>query len=175
MPEHLTAPLAEPGVGATGPKLYFENDLIQHAGLIYGSGTITHSYYKMAANKRGAHGDLWGNHEVSALTGAAFAVRRVVFEDVGGFSEQFPVNYNDVDLSLKIRRSGLRLVWLHGVVMYHFESVSRSNTVQAWEKELICRRWGDYREVPERYTSRVHGKARAGRRRERDGELSDGG
>ena len=175
VPEHLTAPLAEPGVGATGPKLYFENDLIQHAGLIYGSGTITHSYYKMAANKRGAHGDLWGNHEVSALTGAAFAVRRVVFEDVGGFSEHFPVNYNDVDLSLKIRRSGLRLVWLHGVVMYHFESVSRSNTVQAWEKELICRRWGDYREVPERYTSRVHGKARAGRRREREGELSDGG
>ena len=46
VPEHLTAPLAEPGVGATGPKLYFEQDLIQHAGLVYGSGTITHSYYK---------------------------------------------------------------------------------------------------------------------------------
>jgi GT2 family glycosyltransferase len=167
IPEHLTAPLAEPGVGATGPKLYFEQDLIQHAGLVYGSGTITHSYYKMAATKLGAYGDLWTNREVSALTGAAFAVRRGVFEEVGGFSELFPVNYNDVDLSLKIRRTGRRLVWLADVVLYHFESVSRSNTVHDWEKELICRRWGDYKEVPERYSTNVHAVVRAGERRER--------
>lgn len=165
IPEHLTAPLAEPGVGATGPKLYFEEDLIQHAGLVYGSGTITHSYYKMAATKLGAYGDLWSNREVSALTGAAFAVRREVFQEVGGFSEPFPVNYNDVDLSLKIRRTGRRLVWLHGVVLYHFESVSRSNAVRDWEKELVCRRWGDYKEVPERYSTNVHAVVRASERR----------
>jgi GT2 family glycosyltransferase len=170
VPEHLTAPLAEPGVGATGPKLYFEEDLIQHAGLVYGSGTITHSYYKMAATKLGAYGDLWSNREVSALTGAAFAVRREVFEEVGGFSELFPVNYNDVDLSLKIRRTGRRLVWLHDVVLYHFESVSRSNAVHDWEKELICRRWGDYKEVPERYSTNVHAVVRASERRRQRSE-----
>jgi GT2 family glycosyltransferase len=170
VPEHLTAPLAEPGVGATGPKLYFEEDLIQHAGLVYGSGTITHSYYKMAATKLGAYGDLWSNREVSALTGAAFAVRREVFEEVGGFSELLPVNYNDVDLSLKIRRTGRRLVWLHGVVLYHFESVSRSNVVRDWEKELVCRRWGDYKQVPERYSTNVHAVVRASERRRQRAE-----
>jgi GT2 family glycosyltransferase len=164
IPEHLTAPLGEPGVGATGPKLYFEQDVIQHAGLVYGSGTITHSYYKMAATKLGAYGDLWSNREVSALTGAAFATRRDVFEEVGGFSELFPVNYNDVDLSLKIRRTGRRLVWLHDVVLYHFESMSRSNAVHDWEKELICRRWGDYNEVAERYSTNVHAVVRASER-----------
>jgi O-antigen biosynthesis protein len=161
VPEHLTAPLAEPGVGATGPKLYFEDDTIQHAGLVYGSGTITHSYYRMAGTKLGAYGDLWSNREVSALTGAAFAVRRAVFEEVGGFSELFPVNYNDVDLSLKVRHAGLRLVWLHDVVLYHFESVSRDNAVHDWEKELICKRWGDYKEVPERYSTNVHSVVKA--------------
>jgi O-antigen biosynthesis protein len=169
VPEHLTAPLAEEGVGATGPKLYFEDDRIQHAGLVYGSGTITHSYYRMSATKLGAYGDLWSNREVSALTGAAFAVRREVFEEVGGFSELFPVNYNDVDLSLKIRRSGRRLVWLHDVVLYHFESVSRDNAVHEWEKELICRRWGDYREVPERYSTNVHAVVKASERLRRQG------
>jgi GT2 family glycosyltransferase len=164
VPEHLTAPLAEPGVGATGPKLHFEEGLIQHAGLVYGSGTIAHSYYKQDAAKLGRYGELWSNREVSALTGAAFAVRREVFEEVGGFCELFPVNYNDVDLSLKIRRTGRRLVWLHGVVLYHFESVSRSNAVRDWEKELICRRWGDYKEVPERYSTNVHSVVRAGQR-----------
>ena len=108
-----------------------------------------------------SYGDLWSNREVSALTGAALAVRREVFEEVGGFSELFPVNYNDVDLSLKIRRTGRRLLWLHGVLLYHFESISRSNAVHDWEKELICRRWGDYREVPERYTSNVRAVVRA--------------
>ncbi len=169
VPEHLTAPLAEPGVGATGPKLYFEHDLIQHAGLVYGSGTIAHSYYKMAATELG-YRDLWINREVSALTGAAFAVRRGVFEEVGGFSELFPVNYNDVDLSLKIRRTGRRLVWLADVELYHFESVSRSNAVQDWEKELICRRWGNYKEVPERYSTNLHAVVRASERRERRSE-----
>ena len=164
VPEHLTAPLREPGVGATGAKLYFEDDTVQHAGLVYGSGTITHSYYKMAATKLGSYGDLWGNREVSALTGAAFAVRREVFEEVGGFSELLPVNYNDVDLSLKIRRSGRRLVWLHDVVLYHFESISRDNTVHDWEKELICSRWGDYREVPEAYSTNVFSLVRADER-----------
>ena len=48
--EHLIAPLREPGVGATGPKLLFEGSRIQHAGLVYGSGTITHSYYRVAAS-----------------------------------------------------------------------------------------------------------------------------
>lgn len=171
IPEHLTAPLREPGVGATGPKLYFEDDTIQHAGLVYGSGTIAHTYYRMSATKLGAYGDLWGNREVSALTGAAFAIRREVFEDVGGFSELFPVNYNDVDLSLKVRHAGHRLVWLHDVVLYHFESVSRDNTVHDWEKELICRRWGDYREVPERFSTNVHSVVRASERLRR--QLSD--
>jgi O-antigen biosynthesis protein len=165
VPEQLTAPLAEPGIGATGPKLYFENDLVQHAGLVYGSGTITHSHYRAKPTALGAYGDLWSNREVSALTGAAFAVRRDAFEEVGGFSELFPVNYNDVDLSLKIRRTGRRLVWLHGVMLYHFESVSRDNAVHDWEKELICRRWGNYHEVPERLSSNVYGVVRAHERR----------
>jgi GT2 family glycosyltransferase len=167
IPEQLTAPLAEPGVGATGAKLLFEDGTIQHAGLVYGNGTITHSYYRMAGTKLGAYGDLFSNREVTALTGACLALRRDVFEDVGGFSELFPVNYNDVDLSLKIRRTGRRLVWLHGVVLHHFESVSRDNAVHDWEKELICRRWGDYRRVEERFSTNVHAVVRSARRRNR--------
>lgn len=164
VPEHLTAPLREDGVGATGPKLHFEDGTVQHAGLIYGNGTIAHSYYRAPGDSLGAYAELWTNREVSALTGAAFAVRRDVFEEVGGFCELFPVNYNDVDLSLKVRRTGRRLVWVHDVVLYHFESVSRSNTVHDWEKELICRRWGDYREVAERYTTNVHAAVRRSQR-----------
>jgi GT2 family glycosyltransferase len=154
--EHLIAPLREPGVGATGPKLLFEGSRIQHAGLVYGNGTITHSYYRAPhPHTMGAYGELWINREVTALTGACIAVRRSVFNEVGGFAEQLPVNYNDVDFCLKLRFAGHRLVWLHDVLLYHFESISRSNQVFPWERKFIIERWGDYLEVEERYSTNV--------------------
>jgi GT2 family glycosyltransferase len=154
--EHLIAPLDEPGVGATGPKLIFEGSRIQHAGLVYGSGTITHSYYRAPHPELlGAYGELWVNREVTALTGACIAVRREVFEEVGGFAEQLPVNYNDVDFCLKVGRTGRRLLWLHDVLLYHFESISRSSEVQPWEKRFIIDRWGDYTSVEERFSVNV--------------------
>lgn len=154
--EDLIAPLREDGVGATGAKLLFEGSRIQHAGLVYGSGTITHSYYRASHPwTMGAYGELWVNREVTALTGACVAVRREVFDAVGGFTEALPVNYNDVDFSLKIRRLGLRLLWLHAVELFHFESISRNNAVREWEKDLITSRWGDYDVVRERYSTNV--------------------
>ncbi len=154
--EHLIAPLREPGVGATGPKLLFEGSRVQHAGLVYGSGTITHSYYRAAHPQvLGAYGELWMNREVTALTGACIAVRRSTFEEVGGFAEGLPVNYNDVDFCLKLGHAGHRLVWVHDVLLYHFESITRSNEVRPWEKRFITERWGDYLEVEERYSTNV--------------------
>jgi GT2 family glycosyltransferase len=154
--EQLIAPLSEPGVGATGAKLLFESSRVQHAGLVYGSGTITHKYYKESHPfADGSYGELWMNHEVSALTGACLAVRREVFDEVGGFCEALPLNYNDVDISLKIRRAGHRLLWLHDVVLFHFESISRSSDVDDWEMDYMCARWGDYREVRESYSNGV--------------------
>jgi GT2 family glycosyltransferase len=154
--EQLIAPLREPGVGATGAKLLFESSRIQHAGLVFGSGTVTHSYYRAShPSSLGAYGELWVNREVTALTGACIAVTRAVFETVGGFTESLPVNYNDVDFSHKVRRAGLRLLWLHDVVLFHFESISRSITVHPWEKKLLTDRWGDYTVVRERYSNNV--------------------
>ncbi len=154
--ESLIAPLSEPGVGATGPKLLFEGSRIQHAGVSYGSGSIAHQYYREAhPASSGYYGELWINREVSILTGACLAVRREVFDDVGGFYEGLSVNFNDVDFSQKIRSLGLRLIWLHDILLYHFESISRSTHVYAWEKQLINERWGDYEVVRERYTNGV--------------------
>lgn len=153
--EQLIAPLREPGVGMTGPKLLFEDLHIQHAGVSYGSGTIAHMYHHAGPHAYGHHGELFMNREVTALTGACVAVRRSVFEEVGGFSEAFPMNYNDVDFSLKVGRLGLRRVWLARCVLFHFESVTRSNVVHDEEKKRIVRRWGNYLVVPERYSSNV--------------------
>ncbi|KAA1379744.1 glycosyltransferase family 2 protein [Aeromicrobium fastidiosum] len=146
----LIAPLSEAGVGMTGAKLLFESNRVQHAGVEYGSGSIYHTLYKQL-HVDVKNPELLMNREVSALTGACVALRRDVFTAVGGFTEELPVNFNDVDFSLKIRREGLRLVWLWDVVLWHFESITRSPTVHAFEKEFIVNRWGQYRTQRERY------------------------
>jgi GT2 family glycosyltransferase len=152
--ESLIAPLKEPDVGATGARLLFEDGRIQHAGVIYGSGTITHHYYRANRESLGNHGELVMNREASALTGACLAMRREVFEEAGGFTERLPGNYNDVDLCLKLRHLGYRLVWMHDVTLYHFESITRERAIQPFETKLMDRRWGKYVDVEERYINR---------------------
>jgi GT2 family glycosyltransferase len=152
--ENLLAPLREDGVGLTGPKLLFENGLIQHAGVIYGSGLMRHTYYKQP-NNNGAYGELSINRESSALTGACLAVRREVYEEAGGFNENLPINYNDIDFCLKVRRSGRRLIWLHDVVLTHFESITRERGAKQWELDALWQRWNTVSRVSEGFSNTV--------------------
>lgn len=146
----LIAPLAEPGVGMTGPKLLFESQRIQHAGVASGPHGLGHSHYKaLAGGPRRT--ELSINREVSALTGACIAIKADLFHQVGGFSESLPVNYNDVDLSFKVRREGYWLVWLWDTVLWHFESISRSPVVHQFERDFMAERWGATKTRVERY------------------------
>jgi GT2 family glycosyltransferase len=150
--EHLLAPLREPTVGMTGPKLLYENGRIQHAGVIYGAGMVAHNYYHQP-DDGGAYGELTINREAAALTGACIAVRRDVFEEVGGFTETLPVNYNDVDFCFKVRGLGLRLLWQHDVVLYHFESITRQPGASLHEIDALRARWGNFVLGSERYSN----------------------
>lgn len=152
----LIAPLREPDVGAVGAKLLFENGTIQHAGVTYGSAPLhSHAYYQEPGDAPGRYGELWINREATAVTGACVAVRREVYDEVGGFTELLPVNYNDVDFSLKVRFKGYRVLWLHDVVLHHFESLTREAHVEQWEMQFLNDRWGHRRVVRERFSNGV--------------------
>jgi cellulose synthase/poly-beta-1,6-N-acetylglucosamine synthase-like glycosyltransferase len=129
-------------VGATGAKLLYPDDTIQHAGVVTTFGGPAHALRGRRDDGALLHGALAVNREVTALTGACLALRRETWEDVGGFSETLPVNYNDTDLCLKIARSGQRILWLANVRAYHFESKSRNASVETWEWDRFRARWG---------------------------------
>jgi GT2 family glycosyltransferase len=63
-----------------------------------------------------------GNY--SAVTGACLMSRRDVFTEVGGFDERFPIDFNDVDYCLRLRRAGYRVVFTPFAQLYHHESAS---------------------------------------------------
>ncbi|MCL2422459.1 MAG: glycosyltransferase [Micrococcales bacterium] len=138
----LVAPLAEEGVGATGGRLLYADGTVQHAGHIYAQGSWTHAALKAEADDPGPFCAFELSRECSGLTAACLATTRQVMEQVGGFCEELPSNFNDVDLSYKILSEGYRMVWISGTTLYHFESVTRDPEVKQWEIDLVFNRWG---------------------------------
>lgn len=139
--ENLCAPLRESSVGMTGARLMYSDGRIQHAGVLLTPTYYEHAYVGFLDSEAGFFRDLQLDHETSALTAACVAVRREVFDEVGGFNTALPSNFNDVDFSLKVRSKGYRLVWLAEVRATHFESLTRDNTVTARETQAIEDRW----------------------------------
>lgn len=114
-------------VGAVGAKLLYPNDTIQHAGVVVGpAGVAAHVHRGDPLSEYGYIGRTMLSHEVTAVTAALMLVRRTVFEEVGGFDEEaLKVAFNDVDLCLKIRRAGYRIIFSAETIAYHHESLSR--------------------------------------------------
>ena len=63
----------------------------------------------------------------SALTAACIMVRTKVYDQVRGFSEEFVVEYNDVDFCLKVLEAGYRNLYVPHVELFHYESISRGH------------------------------------------------
>ena len=126
-------------VGAVGCMLYYPDYTIQHAGIVLGMGahrTAGHSHYKMAKENLGYMGRLCYAQNVSAVTGACLMVKKQLFDEVGGLSEDLSVALNDVDLCLKLRKKGLLNVFTPFAELFHYESASRGTDVtEAASKE----------------------------------------
>jgi GT2 family glycosyltransferase len=112
-------------VGAVGAMLYYPSNAVQHAGVILGvSGIADHAWKHWPRSYAGYFGRAVLEQDLTCVTAACMLVRREVFETVGGFDESLPIAFNDVDLCIKIRQTGARIVWTPTVEMYHHESLS---------------------------------------------------
>jgi glycosyltransferase involved in cell wall biosynthesis len=140
--ETLLGLAREPDVGITGCMLYFEDGNVQHAGHIYQDGYPHHIGYGWQADAEGPARALMVNRECSGVTAACAMLKRDDYLAVGGLSRDYAFSFNDVDLSLKIREAGKRIVWTPWAKLYHFESQTREEGVAARELDHIRRRWG---------------------------------
>jgi GT2 family glycosyltransferase len=137
--------LAEPdGVGAVGPLLLYPNGKVQHAGVVLGlRGTADHIMRGFPATADGYAGSLSCTREVSAVTAACMLMRRRLFVDLGGFDEHFATHYQDVDLCLRIGRSGRRILYTPRAVLRHHESATRGDQYDHFDRALLLDAWGE--------------------------------
>lgn len=142
--EVMAAHLLDDSVGMVGPKLLFADGTVQDGGHVYNEHVLP--------GLVGWHGTSPGpgqlrplvvDREVSGVTAAAAMLRRAVFDEIEGFDPILWMNFNDVDLSLKVRQTGRRVLWTPHASWYHFESQTRPPSAEPEEFVEIDRRWHD--------------------------------
>lgn len=129
-------------VGAVGPLLLYGDGTVQHAGVILGPrGTADHVMRGFPGDSDGYAGSLPAAREVMAVTGACLLVRRDHYLACGGLNETFGRHYEDVDFCLRLRRLGLRNVFVGSTHLVHHESKSRGSYYDLTDRMLLLDHW----------------------------------
>ncbi|MEO1143387.1 MAG: glycosyltransferase family 2 protein, partial [Pseudomonadota bacterium] len=127
-------------VGASGPRLLYADGSLQHAGLYSEKDLMpwytNHHYFK------GYPGDYpmaLESRPVPGVTGACLMMDKDLFEDLGGFGDEFVVgDFEDSDLCLKAIEAGRSNYYFGEISLYHFERASM-NQSQAYTKSGAVR------------------------------------
>ena len=136
-------------VGAVGAKLFYPDGTIQHGGVGIGLGGAA-AHYCAGVNRHnpGYMGRLIYAQNMSAVTGACMMIPRHVWDEMKGLDEKLAVNYNDIDLCLRIRQAGYHIVWTPFAELFHYESKSRGlldspekKTHFYEERDMFQKRW----------------------------------
>jgi GT2 family glycosyltransferase len=118
---------ATPRIGALGPKLLFEDDSLQHAGL-YFRRSAAWAAWENAHYFKGLHRDLPAANvarPVPAVTAACLMIERSLYEEVGGMrSIYIQGDYEDSDLCLRLGEAGYQNWYRPEVALYHLEGRS---------------------------------------------------
>ena len=132
------------GVGIVGAKLYYENKTLQHVGVAFWNGMPDHIHRGFPTSSPGYFFSSVANRNYLAVTGAVLLTKRVLFEKVNGFEEEFPINYNDIDYCLKVFEKGFRVVYAAGAKLFHYESVTRGVGVTEFEINKFRSKLGNF-------------------------------
>jgi O-antigen biosynthesis protein len=154
-PDWMTAMLEHaqrPQVGAVGAKLLFEDGRIQHAGVVIGIGGLAGHSFRLKPHEPPSHMRLEETiRDCSAVTAACMMMRRSVFDELGGFCEELAMEFNDVDLCLRLRQLGYLVLYAPRALLYHHESASRGRQRSPHDAALFRQRWRNYIEAGDPY------------------------
>jgi len=133
----------DPGIGAVGARLLHLDGTIQHVGTVLGvNDSVAHVYHSFPGDLVGYNGFTHLIRNYSAVTAACLATRKSVVSQAGWFDEDLAIDFNDIDLCLRISAMGYRVVYTPYAELFHFEGISAKRTAQdPAEVALFCGRW----------------------------------
>src|SRR5205085_11042870 len=105
--ERLLEHFEKPHVGVVGAKLLYPNERTQHVGVVHNFANPDHVRRRFPRNDAGYFFSTCGVRNYTAVTGACMMTPASIHRDVGGYSDELDVNFNDVDYGIKVRSQGL--------------------------------------------------------------------
>lgn len=128
--EEIVGWLQQEGVGAVGAQLLAEDGSIQHGGVVLGmQGFAEHLFRGLEPDSWTLLGSSAWYRDVSAVTGACLGISKSLFQRIGGWDERFELCGSDVELCLRVRREGLRVVVDPYARLRHIERATRGTTI----------------------------------------------
>ena len=136
----LLDPFAHPSTAAVGAKLKYPDGSLQHQGVVLIKGE------RRCVLEPGKHLSeeeiiasllpLRTQEEFCAASAACLMVKADCFDNIGGFDDELAVVFNDVDLCLRLREAGGRIVVSPHPDIIHYESISRGKDLygEAWAR-----------------------------------------
>ncbi|MFA6572281.1 MAG: glycosyltransferase, partial [Bacteroidota bacterium] len=139
-----------------GAKLLYENGSIQHAGMIFGARpNHPEEPYHAYLNSDSSMPFVNKRRQVQFVTGACLAIRKNIFEEVGGFDEDYIFGYEDSDICMKVNSAGLKVIYNPEIVLTHYESNTKKirqvlgddlmdidSPREQKNRELFFKKWG---------------------------------
>lgn len=115
---------SDPNIAAAQPKLraYKQPDHFEYAGAA--GGYLDRMGYPFCRGRILDHvekdeGQYDEIHDIAWASGAAIAIKKEVFEELGGFDEDFQFHMEEIDLCWRTLNAGHRIVYTPESVVYH--------------------------------------------------------
>lgn len=122
----MVACASRPDVGAVGARLLYPWGMVQHVGVVASNGLTGHIHKGISDGAPGYNGLAVLSHESTAVTGACFMMRKDLFFSCGKLPEDLAHNFNDVEICLRLRKMGYRIVLAASAQLHHLEGVTRT-------------------------------------------------
>lgn len=97
----LIQPLGDPGIGIVSGITYTANSRLEHAGYFLEGSFVRHAYFRLGLDDRGQRAVLETVYEVSAVDWQCMAVKKALFDELGGFDESLGHPWASIDLCLR--------------------------------------------------------------------------
>jgi len=131
--------------GIAGNKLLYPDGTIQHIGMMFDHKGVSQNIFK------GYPADIPQANDIlerEAVIGACMLIKKEVFTQAGGFDERYINGFEDIDLCLKVRALGFKVMYCPFSVATHFEKITTNSKgthhkrkMSRYNKNYFLKKW----------------------------------
>lgn len=126
--------LYKKNIGCVGATLLYNDNTIQHLGIVLGLGMRTHHIFNGEDYKK----CIKKARKVSAVTGACLMIKKKIFDEINGFdANNTPTDFSDIDLCTRLLKKGYINIITPKALLYHYESSSRKVNIFSYTQAML--------------------------------------